>query len=153
MLSSYFSERLLLTLWVGGLWAIGYLAVPMAYATMGDVSLAGEYAGKLFTAINILGLGCGSVLIIAKLIQYKQNVKQLWRFWLLVLMVMMTVVFSFYLQPHIAEIKQLDWQTDQELLARFSLLHTISENLYLLLSLFGLALVLSTDKQLAIKAI
>jgi len=149
MLSSYASEKLLLTLWIGGLWAIGYLAVPMAFASLGDVSLAGEYAGKLFSAINLLGLGCGLVLIIAKLIQYKKNVMQMWRFWILVLMVIMTLVFSFYLQPQIAELKQLDWQENQQLLDQFSLLHVISKNLYLILSLLGLTLVLSTDKQIS----
>lgn len=72
MLSSYASEKLLLTLWIGGLWSIGYLAVPMAFASLADITLAGEYAGKLFSAINLLGLGCGLVLIVAKLIQYKK---------------------------------------------------------------------------------
>jgi uncharacterized protein DUF4149 len=149
MLSSYASEKLLLTLWIGGLWAIGYLAVPMAFASLGDVSLAGEYAGKLFSAINLLGLGCGLVLIIAKLIQYKTNVMQMWRFWTLVLMVIITLVFSFYLQPQIAELKQLDWQENPQLLDQFSLLHVISKNLYLIISLLGLTLVLSTDKQIS----
>jgi hypothetical protein len=152
MLSSYASEKLLLTLWIGGLWAIGYIAVPMAFASLGDVSLAAEYAGKLFYAINLLGLGCGSVLVIAKLIQYKLNVRQLWRFWVLMLMLSLTAVFVFYLQPQMAEIKQSDWQVNSALSDVFSLLHTISENLYLVLSLLGLALVLSTDKQSAIKA-
>lgn len=147
MLSSFSSEKLLLTLWVGGLWAIGYIAVPMAFATLNDTALAGSYAGELFKVINLLGLGCGSVLIITKLIQYKLNVKQLWRFWVLVLMVSLTAIFTFYLQPQMAEIKQLDWQVNSALSEVFSLLHTISENLYLTLSLLGLALVLSTDKQ------
>ncbi len=148
VLSSYASEKLLLTLWVGGLWAIGFIAVPMAFVNLGDVSLAGNYAGQLFTAINLLGLGCGGVLIFTKIIQHKLKVKQLWRFWVLVLMVAMTLVFSMYLQPEIAELKQLAWQTEQSLTDRFSLLHDLSKNLYLLLSLFGLALVLSTDKQI-----
>ena len=145
---SYSAEKLLLTLWVGGLWAIGFIAVPMAFANLGDVSLAGNYAGQLFAAINVLGLGCGAVLIISKLIHYNVNVKQLWRFWILLVMVLMTLVFSFYLQPQLAELKQLAWQTDQALIERFSLLHAISKNLYLALSLFGLALVLSTDKEI-----
>jgi hypothetical protein len=142
------TERLLLTLWVGSLCAIGYIAVPLAFANLGDITLAGDYASKLFSAVNFLGLGCGAVLIITKLIQYKFNVKHLWRFWLLVLMVIMTLVFSFYLQPQIAEIKQLNWQADQKLIEQFSLLHTISKNLYLILSLFGLVLVVFTDKQI-----
>ena len=51
MLSGYTGERLLLTLWIGALWSIGYLAVPMAFANL-DVTIAGDYAGKLFSAVN-----------------------------------------------------------------------------------------------------
>lgn len=74
---------------------------------------------------------------------------QMWRFWILVLMVLMTLMFSFYLQPEIAELKQLNWQENQQLMDQFSFLHVISKNLYLMLSLLGLTLVLSTDKQIS----
>jgi len=153
MLASVASEKLLLTLWVGGLWAIGYLAVPMAFVNLADVTVAGNYAGQLFSAINMLGLGCGVVLLVSKFVQYKTKVRQLWRFWVLLAMAIMSAAFIFYLQPQMAEIKQLDWRTDTQLSELFSLLHSISQNLYLGLSLLGLALVLSTDEQLqSIKA-
>jgi hypothetical protein len=74
------SERLLLTLWVGSLWAIGYLAVPMAFINLNDVPLAADYAGQLFFAVNVLGIGCGVVLIISKLIQSKAKAMKSWRF-------------------------------------------------------------------------
>lgn len=139
------SERLLLTLWVGSLWAIGYLAVPMAFATLGDITLAGNYAGKLFSAVNILGLGCGAVLLISSFISHGKQAAKYWRFWVLLLMVVLTLVFSCYLQPEIAEIKQLTSQ-DDAILERFALFHVISKNLYLIVSLLGLALVISSDK-------
>jgi len=139
------SERLLLTLWVGSLWAIGYLAVPMAFATLGDITLAGNYAGKLFSAVNILGLGCGAVLLISSFIYHGKQAAKYWRFWVLLLMVVLTLVFSCYLQPEIAEIKQLTSQ-DDAILERFALFHVISKNLYLIVSLLGLALVISSDK-------
>ena len=145
-MSNLLAERLILTLWVGSLWAIGYLAVPIAFASLGDVSLAGNYAGKLFFAVNLLGLGCGSVLLLSKLIALGKQAIVLWRFWIVVVMLLLTMIFSFYLQPEIASIKQLAWQSDEGLVARFSLFHTISKNLYLLLSLLGLTLVVSTDK-------
>lgn len=46
-----------------------------------------------------------------------------------------------------ADIKQQGWQTNAELKARFDLLHSLSESAYLMLSLLGLILVLSSDKQ------
>ncbi len=146
MTANLVSERLLLTLWVGSLLAIGYLAVPMAFATLGDVTVAGNYAGKLFSAVNILGLGCGLVLLISKLIAYGKHALSFWRFWVLLLMIVLTLVFSCYLQPEIAEIKQLTSQGDDAILERFDLFHIISKNLYMVLSLLGLALVVSSDK-------
>ena len=142
------TEKLLLTLWVGSLWAIGYIAVPMAFGSLTDLTVAGNYAGKLFSVVNLLGMGCGSVLLITMLLRRGRQTLSNWRFWILVLMVVLTLVFNFYLQPEIAAIKQFAWQQDAELNARFSWLHTVSKNLYMLISLLGLALVLTTDKLL-----
>ena len=36
---------------MGGLWAIGYLAAPVLFASLGDKMLAGMLAGKMFTWI------------------------------------------------------------------------------------------------------
>jgi len=145
MKASLASERLLLALWFGSLCAIGYLAVPMAFATLADVTLAGDYAGKLFSAVNYLGLTAGSVLIISKVIVYGKNVLNLWRFWVLLTMFMLTVVFVTYLQPEVALVKQ-QIHNDSNLVEQFFLLHNISKNLYILITLLGLALVVSYDR-------
>lgn len=145
MKASLASERLLLTLWVGSLCAIGYLAVPMAFATLGDITLAGDYAGKLFSAVSYLGLATGSVLIISKLIQHGKGALNLWRLWVLLTMFILTLVFVSYLQPEIASVKQ-QMHDDSNLIEQFSFLHSISKNLYLFISLLGLALVVSSDR-------
>ena len=46
---------LAITLWVGGMWAIGYLAAPVLFASLGDRQLAGMVAGKLFALIGWVG--------------------------------------------------------------------------------------------------
>ena len=46
-----------ITLWVGGLWAIGYIAVPALFSSLGGRQLAGMVAGKLFSLIGWVGLG------------------------------------------------------------------------------------------------
>lgn len=147
MLSSLLGERLFLTLWVGSLFAIGYIAVPMAFATLGDVTVAGNFAGELFSAVNILGLGCGTMLLISKVFIYGQQFISLWRFWVMFIMVLLTLIFNFYLQPEIAAVKQLIHLGDNSVVEQFGNLHAISKNLYMLLSLLGLALVVSADKQ------
>ena len=146
MMANLASERLLLTLWVGSLLAIGYLAVPMAFATMGDITIAGNYAGKLFSAVNMLGLACGVVLIITKLILYKRQIMGLWRFWVLLVMLGLTLLFSYYLQPEMAAVKQLVANGNDADLEQFSLFHMLSKNVYMLVSFLGVALVVSTDK-------
>lgn len=146
MIVNLVSERLLLTLWVGALWAIGYLAVPMAFVTLGDVTLAGNYAGRLFSTVNILGIGCGTVLLISSFVCHGKRVTHYWRFWVVLLMVVLTLVFSCYSHIEIAEIKPLISQGDDAILDRLALFHTISKSLYLVLSLLGLALVVSSDK-------
>ena len=146
MMANLSSERLLLTLWVGSLLAIGYLAVPMAFATMGDITIAGNYAGKLFSAVNMLGLACAVVLIIAKFISYKMQIMGLWRFWVLLVMLGLTLLFSYYLQPEMAAVKLLISNGSDADLERFSLFHMLSKNVYMLVSLLGIALVVSADK-------
>lgn len=140
------SERLLVTLWVGALWAIGFMAVPLAFIHIDDVSLAGDYAGKLFFAVNVLGIACAIALLLKYFISDKPVLK-LSRFWLVLAMLALTSFFLFYLQPEMAAIKSLDWQQDTELTQAFDDLHSFSTQLYLVISLLGLALVVVQDKQ------
>ena len=41
-----------ITLWVGGMWAIGYMVAPVLFSSLGDRQLAGLVAGKLFSLIG-----------------------------------------------------------------------------------------------------
>jgi uncharacterized membrane protein len=54
-----------LTLWVGGLWTIGYLVAPSLFSTLSDNrQLAGQLAGRLFELIGWVGLACASYLLL-----------------------------------------------------------------------------------------
>ena len=62
-------------------------------------------------------------------------------------MLVITLIFSMYIQPEMASIKTVDnWRLETNLAERFEWLHMLSQNLYLMLSIAGLLLVLSTDK-------
>jgi hypothetical protein len=140
------TERLLLTIWVGSLLSVGYLAVPVAFATIGDTVLAGNYAGKLFTIVNYLSIGSAMVLLVTKLSQYGQvRFIKLWRVWVLVIMMGLSLFFLFYLQPQMETIKLQDWHSNLVLVEQFSDLHTFSRNIYLVLTILGIALTVSTD--------
>ncbi len=146
MFSGYSGERLLLTLWVGSLWAIGYLAVPMAFANL-EVHIAGNYAGKLFYAVNIIGVVSATILLISRLFIFGVRAfPRYWRSWLILLMLLVSLVFVGFIQPEMQALKQLGLEQGSNI-ERFNDLHKLSENLYLLLSLFGLMLVLTTDKR------
>lgn len=145
-LSETIGERLLLTLWVGTLWSIGYLAVPLAFVSL-ETLVAAEYAAKLFFAVNVIGLLSGTLILLGKLSIQRGRVLHSWRFWVLIAMLSITLVFSIYVQPEMASIKVIEnWRLDDDLAQRFERLHLLSQNLYLMLSIAGLLLVLSTDK-------
>ena len=56
-------ERIVAALWVGSLWAIGYLVAPLLFARLDDRGLAGFLAGEFFTVITWMSLVCGGLLV------------------------------------------------------------------------------------------
>jgi hypothetical protein len=69
---SHHLATLMITAWVGGLWAIGYLAVPVVFYTQPDRQLAGMLAGQMFSLVAYLGMVCGII------VQYFQKAKMEW---------------------------------------------------------------------------
>ena len=132
-----------LTLWVGGLWAIGYLVAPTLFSSLADRQLAGMLAGRLFALIGWVGLGCGTYLLIALIVRLGATVFKRAIFWLLVAMLALAAVSQFGLQPLIAQLKTeaLPREVMESVLRdRFAAWHGISSILYLVQSLLGLLL-------------
>lgn len=137
----YFST---ITLWVGGMWAIGYLAAPVLFASMGDRQLAGMVAGKLFAGIGWIGLGCAVYLLF--FLTFRAGIQVFRRavFWLVLLMALLTLASQFGIQPLMAQLKAdaLPREVMQSVLRdRFAAWHGVSSILYLVQSLLGLWLV------------
>ena len=135
----FYGERVLLTLWVGGLWGIGYLAVPILFASLDDRMLAGMLAGRMFTALSFIGLGIGTALLVRALMFSVRPLSQ-WRVRLLILMLLIVVIGEFILQPMMAELKVGGLVEGSEKWAQFARLHGIASILYLINSISGLAL-------------
>ncbi len=131
-------ENLLLTLWVGALFGVGYLAVPVLFASLDDRQLAGELAGEMFRLVGYLGLGAGALLLASFFWQGAR-----WRVWLVVAMLALVVVSVFVLQPMMVELKQHGLVPDSEEAREFARLHGVSSVLYLLTSVLGVGLVLA----------
>ena len=132
-------ERILLTLWVGVLWGVGYLAVPVLFAELDDRMLAGRLAGEMFHLVSYIGLGAGALLLLAQLL--RGGGRPGWRGWSLAAMVVLVGIGEFVLQPMMAELKAGGLAEGSGQASEFAMLHGISSTLYLIVSLAGLALV------------
>lgn len=135
------TERILLTAWIGGLWAIGYLAAPVLFKVLDDRRMAGELAGHMFKIIAIVGLVCGAVLLVMAIARHGATWMRAWRVWTLVTMLLLVAVGMFVLQPMIQEVKALGLVEGSEQVRRFGMLHGVSSLLYLVTSVCGLVLV------------
>lgn len=138
-----------LTLWVGGLWAIGYLVAPTLFATLVDRHLAGMIAGKLFTLIGWVGLGCGAYLLSFMLFSQGSTTLKRRAFWFVLVMLLLTAVGQFGIHPLLAQLKAdaLPREVmDSVLRDRFVAWHGIASILYLLQSLLGLMVVVCAGR-------
>jgi len=142
---------LLLTLWVGATWAIGYLAVPILFASLEDRMLAGALAGKMFHAEALLGLLAGGLLALTLALQAGSRWLADKRLWLIAAMLLLTAVGAFVLQPQMAALKAAGLPDDLAG-SDFARLHGIASALYLLRSGLGLALVLLLARRMAGRA-
>lgn len=132
------------TLWVGGLWAVGYLAAPILFYNLEDRMLAGMLAGKMFAMIAWLGMACGVWLLVFRLTRLGGAALKQGFFWIVVLMLALTLAMHFGIQPIMAQLKAAAMPKDvMESLFRdrFATWHGISSVVYLIESVLGLVLV------------
>lgn len=131
-------ERILLTLWVGGLWAVGYMVAPALFATLGDRALAGTLAGVMFQIIAYVGLVCGALLLVFNQLRSAGR-RGNWRALVLLAMLLSVLAGEFLLGPEIAGLRDQGLSDS----AQFARLHGIAASVYLLTSMLGLALVIA----------
>jgi len=140
-----------ITLWVGGLWAIGYMTAPVLFASLGDRQLAGMVAGKLFALIAWVGLGSAAYLLTFLLHRWGGGVFRSSVFWLVLLMALLAAASLFGIQPLMAQLKADALPQDvmtSVLRDRFAMWHGVSSMLYMMQSLLGLWLVVWANRGL-----
>lgn len=131
-------ERILLTLWVGGLWAIGYMVAPALFASLDDRALAGSLAGVMFEIIAWVGLLCGGLLLLFN--QLRSAGRRFnWRALVLLAMLLLIGVGEFVLAPMIAGLREQGLADS----TGFARLHGVAASAYLVTSLLGLLLVIA----------
>ena len=135
------AERVLLTLWVGGLWVSGYIVAPVLFATLDDRQLAGLLAGNIFHWVNYVGLAVGASLFLSVALQRGRDCLRDGRARIVVLMLLLVLLSVGVLQPMMQELKAVGIVAGSEQAAQFGRLHGVSAIVHLMNSLLGLWLV------------
>ena len=128
-------ERTLLTLWIGGLWVVGFVVAPTLFAKLPDTATAGSVAGSLFTSMSRIGLFCAGVLLIVGWLQRTCHARR-WQLLVITAMVGLVVLGEYVLAPMIAELRA----TGQVASPRFGQLHGLASGVYLVNCVLGLVL-------------
>ncbi len=141
---------LLVTIWAGSIWSLGYLVAPVLFATLSDRVLAGTIAGSMFRAGAYVSLVCAFLLL--ALLWLDRSFQQRRTALYLAAAMLACVLFGYFgLQPFMAALKESAALSggvmDEAARARFGLLHGVASVIYLLQSVLAGWLVLSTCRQ------
>lgn len=144
--------QLVLTAWVGGMWAVGYLVPPILFSSLGSRQLAGIVAGKYFALMGWIGLGCAAALATLLVVRHGRGAFRLAVFWLVLATAALGAVGLFGIQPVMEQMKAdalpLD-VAESALKERFMAWHGISQIVYMIQSLLGAWLVAWAGRGLA----
>jgi hypothetical protein len=133
-----------LVLWVGGLWAIGYVAAPVLFASLDDRQLAGMLAGKMFAIGAWIGIAAAVFLLLYRVAREGGAALKTLFFWVVLVMLLLTLAGHFGIQPIMQGLKDqaMPRAVMQSVFAdRFARWHGVSSILYLIQSALGLLLV------------
>jgi len=142
-------EKIILTLWVGGLWFAGYVVAPILFQVV-DKKTAGLVAGHVFTVTSYIGIACAVLLLLSLIFDSSVERLKNYRIWMLLVMLLLILIGQFILSPMMVELKQIGLDSNIEAAGRFAKLHGVSSILFLVNSVLGLVLVITglhTTKQ------
>lgn len=138
------------TLWVGGLWVVGFVVAPVLFSTLPDRAMAGLLAGKLFGLIAWIGIGCALYLLLFRFVRHGAAAFRQGLLWLLLIMLVLVCAGEFGVQPVMAALKEqaLPKQVMESVFRdRFAAWHGVSSGLYVIQSLLGIALVILLKRE------
>jgi hypothetical protein len=133
------------TLWVGGLWTVGFVVAPVLFHTLSDREQAGALAGQFFSLIFYIGLACGGYLLLYRLLRLRAGGLRQPFFWIVLAMVALVVAGQFGVQPILAGLKEQALPKpvmESVFRERFNAWHGVASALYVIESLLGVAAVL-----------
>jgi MFS family permease len=142
-------QSIAVTLWVGGMWVVGFVVAPLLFSRLGDRALAGLMAGKLFSVIAWIGIACATYLIVCRIARYRTGCFRQGFFWVALLMLMLVLAGQFGVQPVMEALKAqaLPKEVMESVLRdRFMTWHGVASVLYIIQSALGLVLVVLHGK-------
>src|SRR5512135_89816 len=125
---------LCVTLWVGGMWMLGYVVVPVLFKALPDRQLAGMVAGQLFTMLAYIGIACALYLLVFHLQRSGRAALRSSAFRVTAVMLLLVLIGQFVLQPILADLKAQALPLDvmqSALATQFKTWHAVSSILYL----------------------
>lgn len=141
---AYRFSLIIITLWVGALWATGFSAYIL-FDALQDKQLAGNLAGKLFTIVSYLGMASAFYLLIHRLTELGTGALKQSYFWATFAMLLLVLAGHFGIQPILAQLKTDALPNDvmhSVFASRFSTWHGVVSVAYLVECLLGFVLVL-----------
>jgi MFS family permease len=142
-------QSVAVTLWVGGMWAVGFVVAPILFSRLGDRALAGMMAGRLFATMAWIGIACAAYLIIYRCVRHRASCLKQGFFWVVLLMLALVLAGQFGVQPVMEALRAqaLPREVMESVLRdRFVTWHGVASVLYIVQSVLGLTLVVLHGK-------
>jgi hypothetical protein len=139
--------------WVGSLFAVGFLVVPTIFTALQDRQVAGMIAGTIFqveaylSVAVCLGLLTFTNLLIKRKVDHYRNIR-----WIILVLLLCSLLTCFGLIPYMDALRQEALLLGVPVMASpsaslFGRLHGISSGLFLIQSLLGLWMVWRLTRQ------
>ena len=142
-------QSIAVTLWVGGMWAAGFVVAPLLFSRLGDRAVAGLMAGKLFTVVALIGVACAAYLLVYRAARFRLACLGQAFFWLAVVMLALVLAGEFGVRAIMEGLRAqaLPKEVMESVLRdRFMTWHGVGSGLYVIQSLLGVVLVILHGK-------
>ncbi len=125
-------------LWIGGMWVVGYLVVPLLFRFLPDRQQAGLLAGHMLEAVALMSLIISPMLLL--MAYWSKRLAKLDAM-LIITIGGLSLIGLVFVNPILVELKVSvapQYVLDSQNADKFRMWHAISSSLYLSQSLLGL---------------
>jgi hypothetical protein len=139
---------ILVALWAGALWTVGFIVAPALFQLIPERALAGSIAGQLFNSVHWVAVIAGGYVLLFAMMRHRREAVRRGTVWLVVAMLAIVAIGALGIQPHIAELRAASMAGDAALYDRFRMWHGVSSALYVLSSMLAVVLVVKVRRLL-----